>query len=302
MATLTTLPATANTTEILSVVEQDGAVILKDLISPALVDQMLSETLPYIEATRNGENELNRLQTTRSGAQVARSPACREIVINPSVTQAATAFLTPYFSRIQLHVAQIIRIRPGETKQYIHRDRWAWGTNLKGVEPLMNTLWAITDFTADNGATQVVPGSESWPDDRVADTNEIARAVMTKGSVLLYTGTVFHGAGNNASADGRIALNIDYALGWLRQEENQYLSCPPEVAKTLSPELQDLLGYTLGGYALGYYTPPLPAAGEGPDCVGPEYAVGREVEGDGIGNDELLADIMAQTNNAGFSA
>ena len=85
---------------------------------------------------------------------------------------------------------------------------------------------------------------------------------MSSGSALLYTGSVFHGAGPNESDADRVGMNLTYSLAWLRQEENQYLSCPPEIAKDLEPAMQDLLGYTLGSYALGYYTPPLPP-GEG---------------------------------------
>ena len=301
MAHLTTLPATADQTDILSVLEQDGAVILKDMLTPAEVDRVLTETMPYIEASRNGRDELNGFLTSRTGAVVARMPACTELIANQSVLKAARTFLAPYCSRIQLHVSQLIRIRPGETKQAIHRDRWAWpGDHLKDVEPLFNTLWAITDFTRENGATQVLPGSTDWPDDRAGDESEIVRAEMTRGSVLLYTGSVFHGAGANESDGDRIGLRATYSLAWLRQEENQFLSCPPEVAKTLSTELQDLLGYTLGSYALGYYTPPLPP-GAGPEAVGPEYALGRVEDGEGIGSAELLAEV-AKKNKAFASA
>jgi ectoine hydroxylase-related dioxygenase (phytanoyl-CoA dioxygenase family) len=301
MAHLTTLPATADQTDILSVLEQDGAVILSDMLTLDEVDQVLSETLPYIEASRNGRDELNGFMTSRTGAVVARMPVCTELITNQSVLKAARTFLAPYCSRIQLHVSQLIRIRPGETKQAIHRDRWAWpGDHLKHVEPLFNTLWAITDFTTENGATQILPGSTGWPDDRVGKESEIVRAEMKRGSVLLYTGTVFHGAGANESNSDRIGLRATYSLAWLRQEENQFLSCPPEVAKTLSTELQDLLGYTLGSYALGYYTPPLPA-GAGPEAVGPEYALGRVEEGEGIGSAELLAEV-GKKNKAFASA
>ena len=96
---------------------------------------------------------------------------------------------------------------------------------------------------------------------------------MTAGSVLIYSGSVFHGGGSNKSQQDRIGINITYALGWLRQEENQYLSCPPELAKALSPTLQELAGYAMGQYALGYYTPP-GAPGEGPEVVPPQYALG----------------------------
>jgi ectoine hydroxylase-related dioxygenase (phytanoyl-CoA dioxygenase family) len=204
----------------------------------------------------------------------------------------ANRFLEPYCNRIQLHLTQVIRLNPGQPAQVIHRDRWAWGTYLKGVEPQFNTIWAMTDFTPENGATQVVPGSTGWPDDRKALPEEITQAVMSRGSVLLYTGSVFHAGGANQSDGERIGFNITYSLGWLRQEENQYLSCPPEIARDLPVPLQDLLGYTVGSYALGYYTPPLPP-GEGPEAVGPEYALGRTVGGEGLGSEALREAVTA---------
>jgi ectoine hydroxylase-related dioxygenase (phytanoyl-CoA dioxygenase family) len=137
----------------------------------------------------------------------------------------------------------------------------------------------------------VVPGSIDWPDDREAKPEEICQAVMPAGSLLLYTGSVFHAGGENRSQSDRIGLNITYSLAWLRQEENQFLSCPPEIARDLEPGLQDLLGYTQGSYALGYYTPPLPP-GEGPEIVGPEYAVGRQAGQLGDQNGELLEALI----------
>jgi len=292
MVQLTTLSANASNDEILSAVHKDGAVIVKDMLDAGVRKELIGELRPYMDATRFGQDAFTGFKTTRTGALVARSPACRELVLNPKVLEATRAFLEPYCARVQLHLAQIIRLSPGQPQQMIHRDRWAWGKYLQGVEPQFNTIWALSDFTRENGATQVVPGSISWPDDREAKPEEVCQAEMAAGSVLLYTGSVFHGGGENRSADDRIGLNITYSLGWLRQEENQYLSCPPEIARELPPELQDLLGYTLGSYALGYYTPPLPP-GEGPEVVGPEYALGRKISGEGIGSAELLDAVTA---------
>jgi hypothetical protein len=122
---------------------------------------------------------------------------------------------------------------------------------------------------------------------------------MSKGSVLLYSGSVFHGGGENRSENLRMGLNLTYTLGWLRQEENQYLSCPPEIAKTLDPKLQELIGYSMGGYALGYYTPPLPP-GEGPELAGPEYALGRRQTGGGseFGGEELLGALQEDVKSS----
>ena len=198
--------------------------------------------------------------------------------------------------RYQLHLTQIIRLRPGQGAQAIHRDRWAWGTHLAHVEPQLNTIWALTDFTAENGATRVVPGSTGWPDDRAPVEDEITQAEMKAGSVLVYTGAVFHGGGDNTSNEDRIGLNITYSLGWLRQEENQYLSTPPELAKSLPRELQELIGYAMGQYALGYYSPP-GKPGTGPNIAPPQYALGHGDVPGNLGSPDDLESIVTATGN-----
>ncbi|MDP2123030.1 MAG: phytanoyl-CoA dioxygenase family protein [Parvibaculum sp.] len=294
MPKLETLPATASADEILAVLKRDGALILKDALTPAQLAQVRAETMPYIEATEFGRDDFTGNLTTRTGALVARSPACREMVANKIIVQAAETFLKPFCERIQLHLTQVIRITPGQKKQQIHRDRWAWGTYLKNIEPQFNTIWAITDFTKENGATQVCPGSLDWPDDYQPTDDQIGYAEMNAGSVLIYSGGVFHGGGANVSNGDRIGINITYTLGWLRQEENQYLSCPPEIARDLSPDLQALIGYSMGSYALGYYTPPLPA-GQGPEVVPPEFALGKlDPAAAQFGSEELRAQVSAQ--------
>lgn len=291
---LTTLPADADTDEVLAVIQRDGAVILADVLDTGQLGTVLDEVMPYVEATRDGQDDFSGRLTTRTGALVARSAACREMILHPTVLEAAERFLAPWCARIQLHLSQIIRLKPGQPAQSIHRDRWAWGTWLKDVEPQFNTIWALTDFTEENGATHVVPGSTGWPDQRRPEPAEVTQAVMSRGSVLLYTGSVFHGGGANGSSSDRIGANLTYTLAWLRQEENQYLSCPPEVARSLPKRLQDLLGYTLGSYALGYYTPPLPP-GAGPESVGPEHALGASASDSVLGNEELLQNVIDAT-------
>jgi len=275
------------------VLDRDGALILDRVLTPEAVAGMVAELSPYVAATPAGRDGFTGVRTTRTGALVARSPAVRDAVTDPRIARMCQHLLKANCERWQLHLTQLIRIMPGQGAQPIHRDRWAWGAHLKGIEPQLNTIWALTDFTVENGATQVVPGSSAWPDDRKAGAHEITQAVMQAGSVLVYTGSVFHGGGANQSDQDRWGLNLTYALGWLRQEENQYLACPPEIARTLSPELQDLLGYALGGYALGYYTPPLPP-GEGPELVPPSFALRGEAEGAVFGSAQDLAAIGAQ--------
>lgn len=293
MPSLVHLSADAPAAEIVAVLERDGALILDDALPVAEVDALVAELRPWVEATPTGRDSFTGAQTTRTGALVARSPRTRPLVMDARILALCDAVLKPNCHRYQLHLAQMIRIMPGQPAQAIHRDRWAWGRQMPGIEPQVNTIWALTDFTAANGATQVIPGSQVWDDDRKARPEEIARAEMKKGSVLVYTGTVFHSGGANDTDGDRWGLNLTYSLGWLRQEENMYLSCPPQVARELEPELAALVGYAMSNYALGYYTPPL-APGEGPETVPPEWALGAKGAADegSLGGAELLDEVI----------
>ena len=298
MPELIHLPADTPAEEVLKVLARDGALILDDMLTPESTDAFRDELRPYVEATQPGRDGFSGRKTTRTGALVARSPIARTAVMDPRIRALCDGFLLPNCQRYQLHLTQLIRIMPGQPAQAIHRDRWAWGKNLSHVEPQLNTIWALTDFTEANGATQVVPGSVDWSDDREPEPHEIGRATMRKGSVLVYIGSVFHGGGANDSDMDRWGLNITYALGWLRQEENQYLSCPPEIARTLPADLQALIGYAMGGFALGYYTPPLPP-GEGPEVAPPEYVLGQGGDlGSTLGSPELRQALAREFGEA----
>lgn len=280
MAEVTHVDASTTPKEIAALLTEQGALIIDAMMEGEQLDRLRREIMPYVEATATGPDDFTGRNTTRTGALVARSEACRELVLHPSLIAACEEFLRPFCDRFQLHLTQLIRIRNGQTKQPLHRDRLAWGGYLQRViEPQLNTIWAVTDFTFENGATQVAPGSNLWEDDtRLPDESELTWAEMKAGSVLVYSGSVIHGGGANVSGTDRMGLNITYALGWLRQEENQYLSCPPDIAKDFSSELQALLGYAMGSYALGYYTPPLPP-GQGPEIVPPEFLFDGKVAG-----------------------
>jgi ectoine hydroxylase-related dioxygenase (phytanoyl-CoA dioxygenase family) len=162
--------------------------------------------------------------------------------------------LLGHATSFQLHLTQIISIGGGEPAQTIHRDQWAFDffSFPRGYEVQCNTIWAMTDFTAENGATRVIPGSNRYDDKLRFTEADTEPAEMKKGSVLFYTGSIYHGGGANRSNSTRSGINITYNVSWLRQEENQYLSCPPEIARTLPVELLRLMGYRLGAYALGY--------------------------------------------------
>ena len=255
--------------------ERDGAAIIEGVIDPSTVAQMTAEVQPFIDRTPMGSDDFTGRQTQRTGALVARTPTCRGLVMHDRIVQSAQRFLGPFADKIILHLTQTICIHPEQGAQVLHRDRLAWGTYIPlAIEPQFNTIWALTDFTAENGATRVVPGSNHWEWEQRAAPEQIVQAEMTAGSVLLYSGSVLHSGGPNKSNRPRLGLNITYCLGWLRQEENQYLSCPPHIARTLDPALQDMLGYTQGNYALGYYSDP-ESTEANRDLLPPEMALGR---------------------------
>lgn len=294
VVTIEHLSANTDSDALVDRLSRDGAVIIDGLADPALLARVTSEIMPFVEATSSGRDDFTGRQTTRTGALVARSPACRELVMHPTIIAASQKFLGRFTDRIQLHLTQVIRIKPEQGEQPLHRDRLAWGGFLpRDIEPQFNTIWALTDFTHDNGATRVVPGSNLWPDDRKAEPPEVGFAEMRAGSVLVYSGSVIHSGGRNQSMHDRIGINITYCLGWLRQEENQYLSCPPHIARSLEPDLRALLGYTMGSYALGYFTPPVDP-GEGPEVVPPEFLFNGKVSGWG---DELYEQVSARVRD-----
>ncbi len=147
----------------------------------------------------------------------------------------------------------------------------------------------------------MVPGSHRWPWEQRAEAEQIVQAEMSAGSVLLYSGSVLHSGGENRAESARLGLNITYCLGWLRQEENQYLSCPPHIARELEPQLQELLGYTQGNYALGYYSDP-EAKDSNSDILPPEMALGRlPRKGQGISLSEVTSEGISSVNTSQVS-
>ena len=286
MTGLTTLSSTVGSDDICSLLDRDGACILSRVLSEDAVDDIVREVTPFVERTRGGRDDFSGQRTRRTGALIARSPQCRDVATHAGMLAAASQFLSPYTKRIQLHLTQTIFIGPGQGAQVLHRDRGAWGTYLpEELEPQFNTLWALSEFTTRNGATRIVPGSHRRPLVQEADEDAICQAEMKKGSVLIYSGSVLHSGGENRTQETRAGLNITYSLAWLRQEENQYLSCPPHVARDLPQDLQELLGYTMGSYALGYYSDPEANQGSNQNATGdagplpPERAVGARPRG-----------------------
>jgi hypothetical protein len=232
---------------------RDGCAVVEGLVPSATMRAALDELAPFIEATPFGRDDFGGRRTRRTGGLVARSPTCRELVQHPLILGTTKRLLADATS-FRLHLTQVIAIGPGEPGQAIHRDQWAFDffPFPKGYEAQCNTIWAMTDFTAENGATRVLPGSHLFEDKLKLGHERCEIAEMPAGSVFVYTGSVYHGGGENRSGETRYGLNLTYARSWLRQEENQYLSVPFEVARELPDDLLRLIGYQRGAYALGY--------------------------------------------------
>ena len=270
MADIVHFPATASIEDVTAQLDEDAAVIIDNVLSGDLLSDLRSELDPYLHGVAPGVNNFAGFATKRVGALVARSSTCRELVLDSRINALADAVLGRHADGYQLHFTQAVSIGPGESAQVLHRDRGVWGEYIpRRIETQLSTVWAANDFTRDNGATLVVPGSQHWDKDREPESHEIAAAEMSAGSVLVYTGTVMHGGGTNVTESNRIGVLLHYTLSWLRQEENQYLSCPPEIAKDLTTELRALMGYSQGGRVLGFYSAPV-GPGEGPEIANPE--------------------------------
>jgi len=268
--------------EITAQLDEDAAVIVDDVVSADDLAALRAELAPYLGSVSNGRNDFAGFETKRIGALVARSEICRDLVLDPIVDEICKTVLGRHADGHQLHFTQAVSIGPGESAQTMHRDRGVWGGYVpRRIETQLSTIWAVNDFTRDNGATLLVPGSQHWDKDREPEAHEIVAAEMSAGSLLIYTGTVLHAGGTNVSDANRLGVLLHYTLNWLRQEENQYLSCPPEIAKDLSPELRALMGYSQGGTVLGFYSAPV-GPGLGPELASPERLFGT---GDAVDDD-----------------
>ena len=254
METIPRFARDADPDDVARAVSEVGCAIVERLVDDAAVDRLLDEMQPHIDATAYGSDNFSGLTTKRTGALLARSTASHEFIGHPMVLGVADRVIGPNATNYQLHLTQIISIWPGGPAQALHRDQWCFDMFPfpPDLDVEISTIWALDDFSETNGATRIIPNSLLDPASCTADVHRTLPAEMPKGSVVIYTGRTIHGGGANRGDAVRRALNVDYVLGWLRQEENQYLSCPPAVARELPERLQKLAGYSMGAYALGY--------------------------------------------------
>ena len=251
----------AHTRDVVTALRRDGAAIVLNQVSTDVVDAVLADFRgPFDEYGRITESDFNGYKTLRISSVLGVSLNAGALVAHPRVMEVADAILLPHCLNYRVGSLTAIEIYPGEDGQFMHVDDGIYPIRLPGVQFQISAMWALNDFTAENGATRVVPGSHLNP----SLTRSLAKfkrehdgtvqAAMPKGSVLFYLGSTLHGGGANRSDKPRAGLVNTYALGWLRQEENQILNVPREVADRHSQTVRNLMGYashgTLGSYQL----------------------------------------------------
>jgi ectoine hydroxylase-related dioxygenase (phytanoyl-CoA dioxygenase family) len=239
--------------EIMQGLTEAGCAVIESLVDQSQVDAISAELDPIVDAAPKGQGHFVGFTTKRISGLIKKVPASRSLAAHPLILELMDGVLLPNCDRHQIHITQAISVGPGSPAQFLHRDRMMFAKVPWTMEPMVNVMWAITEFTEQLGATRVVPGSNHWGPDRMPDDHEVVSAEMPSGSCFLYLGSTIHGAGANRTYIRRNGIVFGYCLGWLRQYENQYLQVPPEVAATLPKELASLIGYAAHRPHLGLY-------------------------------------------------
>jgi ectoine hydroxylase-related dioxygenase (phytanoyl-CoA dioxygenase family) len=252
--TIPRFSADSTAEEVSAALAAHGVAIIERLADTDLCDRIAAELQPAIEATPTGADRFSGFNTRRTGALLTRAPSSVELVGHPLVLDVVDRTLWPQKTTFQLHLTQSIAIGPDSPAQVLHRDHWCFDffPFPDDVHVEVSTIWALTEFTEINGATRVVPDSHGSSAEHEFTHDDTLPAAMPRGSVVLYLGSTVHGGGANRSDAVRVGINVDYVLGWLRQEENQYLSYSLDEVRGFPERIQRLIGYEHGAYALGY--------------------------------------------------
>ena len=239
--------------------DREGCLVVTRAMSDDLRTRIEEQLAPHMARAEVGQDKPEDFYpggTRRVSALVSRCEASHELILHPASTAVCDRLLLPQSpSGYQLHVTAALEVGPGSRKQILHREDGSFGYFPRPHDNLIvATMWAVSDFRADNGGTLLVPGSHRWEEDRVAKEDEIVTAEMPAGSVLYWLGSTLHGAGANISEGWRYGVILTYSLGWLRQEENQYVDVPLERAARLSGEMKKIIGYEMYD-AHGFFDP-----------------------------------------------
>jgi ectoine hydroxylase-related dioxygenase (phytanoyl-CoA dioxygenase family) len=245
-----------STARLLDQYHEQGFVILRDVLGAPEIQALRAALQSYLDLDVRGRNNFEGERTQRVYSLVGRGKVFERTAEHPAVLALVGALLRPGYL---LTASQAICIQPGETPQPVHFDDTFYTLPRPRPAVSVSTIWALDDFTAVGGATEVIPGSHVWDDDRVAkaytvnpdipdDQNLVKRLTpveMPAGSLVFFAGTLLHRGGANRSASPRRAFSHQYCEPWARQQENFTVSVPRERARAMSPRLRQLLGYSI---------------------------------------------------------
>lgn len=234
---------------VLEDLDRDGFSVVEAKLPLDEVAEIRDELRRIAADTPTGRNDFEGFQTKRIYALFAKTRLLDRLAIDPLLLAVVDQLIGP---SPQLSAPTGIDIAPGEKAQFLHTDDAIYPVPRPHADIVVNTMWALEDFTETNGATRVVPGSHRWTDRQPIDPDETVTVTMPAGSVLFIRGTLWHGGGANRSGRPRLGVLIEYAAGWVRQQETHLLAVPPEVVRTLEPRLQELLGYGIYPPFVGY--------------------------------------------------
>ena len=225
-------------------IARDGYAILENYLSAEDVGAKRADLERVLAKNPTGRNDFEGFSTQRIYALFAKTRTFDAQATDPLILGVVEHVLGPGFL---LSAPVGISIGPGEKAQPVHRDDGVYPVARPHRELVVNTIWALDDFTEENGATVVIPGSHKWIDERPSEGSSVVRAVMPAGSVMLFVGSIFHGGGANKTDRSRLGVILEFCAGWVRPQENHVLGVPREIVAGLDPRLQELLGYSVLG-------------------------------------------------------
>lgn len=223
---------------------RDGYVLIPNAIDQGTLDAFYTDLDPVFAASRHCVGPFYGETTKRFGRLLVRSPQAAAFAQHELILGIARrVLLHPMCNTILLNLTQAIEIHPGAPIQFPHRDQDMFGGEKGGTQYMMNVMWALDDFTEENGATRVWPGSHKTDPNGILPERDAISAVMPRGSAFIFLGSALHSGGENRSRKPRRGAIFSYCQGWLRPWENPWLAYPPSVARHFKSELAALVGY-----------------------------------------------------------